>query len=54
MLPDVTGTTILGEYTSSSGEIAIVLLADGIARVWRGRPLSTDEYEVWYGEKTGG
>jgi hypothetical protein len=50
--PDVGGTTIVGEYGAASGEVAIVLVAEGVARAWRGRRLEEGEYEVWSGEKT--
>jgi len=52
--PDVEGTTIVGEYGAASGEVAIVLVAEGVARAWRGRQLGEGEYEVWSGEKARG
>jgi hypothetical protein len=50
--PEVQGTTFLGEYDAPAGEVAIVLIADGVARAWRGRRLEPGQYEVWNGEKT--
>jgi hypothetical protein len=45
--PDVGATALLGEYTSPTGEVAVVLVGEGLARAWRGKRLSPDEYEVW-------
>jgi hypothetical protein len=47
--PDVVGIAILGEYAAASGEVAIVLIADGVGRAWRGKRLGEGEYEVWRG-----
>ena len=52
--PDVGETAILGEYRAASGEVAIVIVTDGIARGWRGRRLGEGEFEVWDGEKARG
>ena len=52
--PDVGETAIVGEYGAASGEMAVVLIADGVGRAWQGRRLYEGEYEVWSGEKTGG
>jgi hypothetical protein len=52
--PDIAGTAILGEYRSASGDVAIVVIADGIGRAWRGRRLGEGEFEVWDGEKARG
>jgi hypothetical protein len=50
--PEVGATAVLGEYTSASGDLAIVLAAEGVSRVWTGRRLGDDEYEVWRGGKS--
>ncbi|MGO8992964.1 MAG: hypothetical protein ACLQVI_06530 [Polyangiaceae bacterium] len=47
--PDVAGTAIVGEYSAASGEVAIVVIAEGVARGWRGRRLREGEFEVWGG-----
>jgi hypothetical protein len=52
--PDIEGTAILGEYRAASGDVAIVVIADGIGRAWRGRRLGEGEFEVWDGEKARG
>jgi hypothetical protein len=49
--PDLGGIAIVGEYTAASGEVAIVILADGVSRAWRGRRLGEGEYEVWSVER---
>jgi hypothetical protein len=50
--PDVGETALVGEYGAVSGEVALVLIADGVGRAWQGRKLDEAEYEVWSGEKT--
>ena len=45
--PDIGAQGILGEYRAASGEIALVVVAEGIARGWRGRMLGDGEYEIW-------
>jgi hypothetical protein len=50
--PEIEGTAIVGEYANPSGEVVLVVVADGVSRTWRGRLLAPFEYEVWSGEKT--
>jgi hypothetical protein len=50
--PDVEGTTIIGEYLAATGEVLIVLIAEGVGRAWRGARLEEGTYEVWGGEKS--
>lgn len=45
--PDIGAQGILGEYRAASGEIALVVVAEGVARGWRGRMLGDGEYEIW-------
>jgi hypothetical protein len=45
--PDVAGTVIVGEYGSAAGEVAVVVVAEGVTRAWRGRVLGEGEYDVW-------
>jgi hypothetical protein len=52
--PDLGETALVGEYAAASGEVAVLLIADGVTRAWKGRRLTEGEYEVWSGEKTGG
>jgi hypothetical protein len=52
--PDVGETAVVGEYAAASGEVAVLLISDGVSRAWTGRRLGEGEYEVWNGEKTGG
>jgi len=47
--PDVVGTAIVGEYAAASGEVAVVVIAEGVGRTWRGKRLGEGEYEVWSG-----
>jgi hypothetical protein len=45
--PGLGGTAILGEYASADGKMAVVLVSEGTARVWRGERLAEGAYEVW-------
>jgi hypothetical protein len=44
--PDVGATVLLGEYEAANGEIALLLVSDGV-RAWRGTRLAVGEYDVW-------
>ncbi len=49
--PEVVGTALVGEYAAAGGQVALVIVADGVGRAWRGEELRDGDYEVWSGEK---
>ncbi|HEY2516363.1 MAG TPA: hypothetical protein VGI39_36075 [Polyangiaceae bacterium] len=52
--PDMGAQGVVGEYRAASGEIALVVVAEGVARGWRGRMLGEGEYEIWGNAKRPG